>query len=226
MPTTLTPRSRPVKQMPILHLVSIVLLLLGAACSGAAGPASPPVVSSPASAAAPASLTAPMPVPAPPGPPAHWVRTNVRTNVFRPQYDPSARADDTTALNGDRVPFAVYLNSIHNRIHPIFAGEYLASLDSLAKSHPLNQPLSTHLDIVLNKDTGRIVRMGVTKSSGAPAFDIVALSAVHRAQPFGQAPDIIASPDGNVYVHGEFHRDPFDACSTRNAWPFILKSAP
>jgi hypothetical protein len=68
--------------------------------------------------------------------------------------------------------------------------------------------------------------MGVTRASGITAFDVVALNSINRAQPFGKAPDAIVSPDGNVYLHWEFHRDPFDACTTRNARPFILKSAP
>jgi hypothetical protein len=68
--------------------------------------------------------------------------------------------------------------------------------------------------------------MGVTKASGVTAFDIVALNSVQRASPYGKAPDAIVSPDGNVYLHWEFHRDPFDACTTRNARPFLLKSAP
>jgi hypothetical protein len=55
---------------------------------------------------------------------------------------------------------------------------------------------------------------------------VAALSSVDRAGPFGKAPEIIASPDGNVYLHWEFHRDPFDACTTRNARPFLLKNAP
>jgi len=141
-------------------------------------------------------------------------------------YEPAVELGNTTALNAARVPFATYLNTIHNRVHPIFAEEFLAALDSLPKGHTLNQNLITHLEIVLNKDTGKIVRMGVTKASGTTAFDIAALASVDRAGPFGKAPDIIASPDGNVYLHWEFHRDPFDACTTRNARPYILKNAP
>ena len=34
------------------------------------------------------------------------------------------------------------------------------------------------------------------------------------------------SPDGKVYLHWEFHRDRNDACSTRNAFPYLLKAAP
>ena len=141
-------------------------------------------------------------------------------------YEPSVELGNTTALNAAQAPFATYLNTIHNRIHPIFAEEYLASLDSLSRSHQLNQDLITHLEIVVSRDSGKVVRLGVTKTSGATAFDIAALASVDRAGPFGRAPDIIGSPDGNVYLHWEFHRDPHDACTTRNARPFILKHAP
>jgi hypothetical protein len=142
-------------------------------------------------------------------------------------YEPVVQLDNVTSLNAARSPFATYLVTIHNRIHPIFAERDLEALNGLPKSHPLNDPkLYTSLEIVLAKDTGKIVRMGVTKPSGITAFDMQALSSVDAAGPFGKAPDIIASPDGNVYLHWEFHRDPFDACTTRNARPFILKSAP
>jgi hypothetical protein len=45
---------------------------------------------------------------------------------------------------------------------------------------------------------------------------------VQRASPFGPAPSAIISPDGNVYLHWEFHRDEVYACSTMNARPFLL----
>ncbi|MFO0756149.1 MAG: TonB C-terminal domain-containing protein [Byssovorax sp.] len=142
-------------------------------------------------------------------------------------YDPSVKPGNQTALNAARVPFASYINAIHNRIHPIFAEEFLASLDAMPKGTAMAAAnLVTHVEIVLSKDQGRVVRLGVTKASGVTAFDVVALDAVNRAQPFGKAPDTIVSPDGNVYLHWEFHRDPFDACSTRNASPFLLASAP
>ncbi len=142
-------------------------------------------------------------------------------------YEPSVKLDNVTALNAARSPFATYLNTIHNRLHPIFAEEWLAFLDGLPKNSPLNDmTLVTNLEIVLDKDTGKIVRMGVTKPSGYTMYDVAALNAVDRAGPYGKAPDIIASPDGNVYLHWEFHRDPFDACTTRNARPFLLKTAP
>jgi hypothetical protein len=139
-------------------------------------------------------------------------------------YVPNVELANTTSLNAAAQPFATYKVTIHNRIHPIFAEEFLAFLDGLPKDHALNANLVTVLEIVLDKDTGRVVDMGVTKPSGMTAFDIAALNAVDRAQPFGKAPDLIASPDGRVYFHWEFHRDPVDACTTRNAYPYILKN--
>jgi hypothetical protein len=142
-------------------------------------------------------------------------------------YVPSVKPGNQTALNAARSPFASYLNLVHNRLHPIFADQFLGSLDELPGSHPLNgTELVTHLEIVLDREEGRIQRMGVTRTSGVTAFDVAALSAVDRAQPFGAPPREIVSPDGNVYFHWEFFRNPQYACSTYFAHPFILKTAP
>ncbi len=141
-------------------------------------------------------------------------------------YIPSVKLGNQTALNTARVPFARYLNLVHNRIHPIFADEFLGSLDALPANHPLRQPdLSTWLEIAVSQSEGRLVKMGVVKSSGLTAFDVGALESVNRAAPFGPAPVEIMSPDGNVYLHWEFHQYPY-ACGTFNARPFILKGAP
>ena len=112
-------------------------------------------------------------------------------------YEPSVKLGNQTSLNAARVPFATYINAIHNRLHPIFAEEFLASLDNLPTSHALNQNLVTHIEIVLSKDDGRIVADGRHQARAAmTAFDIVALNSVSRASPFGKAPDAIVSPDG------------------------------
>jgi hypothetical protein len=142
-------------------------------------------------------------------------------------YVPSVKPGNQTALNTARVPFAGYLNTVHNRLHPIFADSFLASLDSLPGSHPMNRPdIRTHLEIVLSQDDGRVVRMGVTRTSGVTAFDIAALESVQRGSPYGPPPREIVSPDGNVYFHWEFHRNPYYACSTYFARPYILKGKP
>lgn len=141
-------------------------------------------------------------------------------------YVSSVKPGNQTALNSARVPFASYLVSIHNRIHPIFADNFLDSLDGLPGGHPLNSPkLHTRLEIVLSRE-GRLVRMGVVRTSGITAFDIAALDSVQRASPFGPAPTAIISTDGNVYLHWEFHRDHVLACSTQNARPFMLNVPP
>jgi hypothetical protein len=141
-------------------------------------------------------------------------------------YVPSVRPGNQTALNTAASAFAGYLNAIHNRIHPIFADSFLGSLDNLPASHPMNdQSLSTEIEIILDQESGNVVRMGVTKFSGITAFDIAALDSVKRAAPFGAPPHEIVSPDGNVYLHWEFHRNS-EACSTFNARPFILKAQP
>lgn len=142
-------------------------------------------------------------------------------------YVPTVRIGDATALNAARVPFATYLNSIHNRIHPIFADSFLVSLDRLPASSPLNnQDMHTELEIALSQDDGHIVRMGVTKTSGVTAFDIGALESVQRASPFGTPPKSIVSWDGRVYLHWEFWRNPYYACSTYFARPLIRRVSP
>jgi len=140
-------------------------------------------------------------------------------------YVSSVKPGNQTALNTARSPFATYLNAIHLRIHPIFADSFLGSLEQLPRNHPLNDPhLMTLLEIVLAPD-GRLIRMGIVKTSGVTSFDIAALDAVDRAQPFGPAPQEIISGDGRVYFHWEFHRDEVFACSTAGARPYLLPAA-
>lgn len=142
-------------------------------------------------------------------------------------YVPSVKPGNTTALNTAASPFATYLNEIHNRIHPIFADDFLGSLSRLPASDPMNRPeLKAEVEIVVSKTDGSLVRRGLTKSSGILQFDVSALASVDRAAPFGPPPAAIVSPDGNVYLHWEFYRNPDYACSTYFAHPFILKSAP
>lgn len=142
-------------------------------------------------------------------------------------YNSTVKPGNQTALNTARVPFATYLNQIHNRLHPIFADSFLASLDGLPADHPLNKPdMRTNLEIILDKGEGKIVKMGITRSSGSTVFDVAALESVQNAAPFGTPPSAIVSPDGNVYLHWEFYRNPYYACSTYFARPFILKGAP
>jgi TonB family protein len=152
-----------------------------------------------------------------------WIASNFeRWRSAIENYVSTVKPGNQTALNTAQVPFASYLNGMHNRIHPIFADNFLGSLDGLPREHPLNNPkLITRLEIVVTRD-GHLLKMGIVRTSGITAFDIAALDSVNRAQPFGPAPSAIVSPDGNVYLHWEFHRDEVYACSTMNARPFLL----
>ncbi len=142
-------------------------------------------------------------------------------------YDPSVKLGNQTSLNAARKVYAGFLNHVHNRIHPVFAEEFLDSLDRVARKDTLNDTqLIAHVEIVLRKEDGAITRMGITRNSGSTVFDAAALESIQRASPYGRAPDPIVSPDGLVYLHWEFHRDPHDACSSRNARPYLLASAP
>ncbi len=144
------------------------------------------------------------------------------------EHEPAVRADNIAALGDAREPFARYLVGMHQRIHPIFTDQYLASLEASpsAPGHALDKAAYTELELVLHKTTGNIALMSVRKSSGSPEFDVAALESVDHAAPFGPAPDVIASPDGKVYVHWQFHRDPVVGCSPINVRPFKLKRAP
>ncbi|MFW5740483.1 MAG: hypothetical protein ACOC1F_08965 [Myxococcota bacterium] len=142
-------------------------------------------------------------------------------------YVSSVRPGNQTALNTARVPFATYLVRIHNRLHPVFADTFLASLDALPFDNPINDyKLFARLEIVVDPEHGRIIKMGIIKTSGITAFDVGALDSVQRSGPFGKAPSAIVSSDGNVYLHWEFHRNPIYACSTMNARPYILNRPP
>jgi TonB family protein len=155
-----------------------------------------------------------------------WAASNFdRWRTAIENYVSSVKPGNQTALNTAAVPFASYLSGMHNRIHPIFSDSFVDSLDSLPPSHPMNdQHLFTRLEIVLTRQ-GHLRKMGVVRTSGITAFDIAALDAVDRAQPFGPAPGAIVSPDGNVYLHWEFHRDEL-RCSTAGARPFVLAAPP
>lgn len=175
----------------------------------------------------------PLPLPAPSSSTATprdgartWGATPDRWRTALDGYVSVVRPGNQTPLNAARVPFATYLNAMHNRIHPIFTGSFLRSLHSLPPDDPLNdEHLVTFLEIVLTEE-GHLKQLGVIRTSGITAFDIAALDAVDRAQPFGQAPSAIQSADGNVYVQWEFHRHEVYACSTMGSRPFILSGSP
>ncbi len=140
-------------------------------------------------------------------------------------YVPNVQPGNQNNLGTAASPFATYLAKIHNRLHPIFAEGFLDGLDDLGPTNALNdRNLVTKMEIVLRPD-GTIHHLGIVKHSGVTAFDVAALDSVDRAAPFGNAPNVIVSPDGLVYLHWEFYRNDM-RCATVNAYPYILKGPP
>lgn len=141
-------------------------------------------------------------------------------------YVPDVKEGNQTSLNAARVPFASYINRMHNQIHPIFADGFLASLDGHPDARLADMKLFTHVEIVLDGATGKLVKAGIVRPSGVTALEVAALRSLEEASPYGKAPEVIVSPDGRVYVHWEFYRDPFFACTSQFAHPYLLKLPP
>lgn len=141
-------------------------------------------------------------------------------------YVPQVKEGNQTSLNAARVPFAAYINRMHNQIHPIFAEGFLASLDENPDPRLQDLTLVTHLEIILEGATGKLVTVGIVRPSGVTALEVAALHSIEKAAPFGMAPDAIWSPDGRVYLHWEFYRNPFFACTSQFAHPYMLKGSP
>jgi TonB family protein len=133
------------------------------------------------------------------------------------------RLDRLLPIGPVALPFAKFVNGMHARLHSVFADRFLESLEGLPATHPMSDPeLYARLEIAIDNQ-GRVVKLGVVRTSGLPAFDMAALESVDRAQPFDRPPSEVLSADGNVYVHWIFYRDPVCACSTLGARPYLLR---
>jgi TonB family protein len=154
-----------------------------------------------------------------------WSDVDVRQRqAALENYTPSVRVDQMPALNANHFPVDPYLKGIHERIHPIFALDYLPYLEACPTTDPRNdQNLRTRLELVLSGGGGALIKAGVIRSSAVKEFDAATLETIQRASPFGAAPSEIVSADGNVYLHWEFHRNPIPACSTYFARVYQLQ---
>jgi hypothetical protein len=135
---------------------------------------------------------------------------------------PSPLTPDRQLPLGDPnyLAWAQFLNTIHDRVHPLFARGYLRSLDGLPPENPLADfSLQVQVELHLVPKTGEIQRLGVRRSSGVREFDIAALSAFLRAFPV-PFPEALSSSDGYAYVLWDLSRDPQIGCSTAGAHPF------
>ncbi len=200
--------------MLVRILAAAALSCLALACGGPPAEQAPTVARAPV----PASVASPQIAgkqPWQPPDPARWTASTAGYTSF-------LRGRRQLPLGARAVAVATYLNGVHNRVHPFFGDWILSSLDRLPKDDPLNDPrLVTKLEIIFDAE-GRIVRMGVARASGNSVFDLAAVDAFDRAQPFPSPPPEVLSSDGHVYVSWELHRDEVYSCSTMNARPFLL----
>jgi hypothetical protein len=119
-------------------------------------------------------------------------------------------------------PWAELLNQIHERVHRLFADQYLVSLDSLPSASPLqDQSLYAQLELHIVQRTGELATIGLRRSSGVPEFDVAALIAFSKAFPLPIA-DGLASLNGKAYITWEVRRDRL-ACTTLHAHPYRLE---
>src|SRR5689334_3505828 len=114
--------SRGVPSLDAVCSTALVALAFAAACSGVSAPAQ--VVAAPqprkVAVAAPEAVAIANAEPAAPPAPMEPRR------VAEGSYEPSVRLGNQLSLNAARVPFAAYINMMHNRLHPIFAEELLS----------------------------------------------------------------------------------------------------
>jgi TonB family protein len=194
---------------------TFVALLL-ASCGAEASPPS----HAPDTAFTPVALSRPPP---PPAPALVLDAKSERWTSALDGYVPVVAKGNQRQLVALRA-FAVYVNGMHQHMHPLFAeGFLMKELEPLGHGDPRNDVrLITRVEIVVGAD-GQIAKMGVVKSSGVVGFDVGVLESVHASAPFAPVPPELLSSDGRLYVHWDFHRDPVISCSTINAMPYRLE---
>lgn len=141
-------------------------------------------------------------------------------------YQSVIKPSNLRPIGDAAVPFANYLDQLHRKLHPFFAEGFLVAADGRPVGDAVHdRSLRATVELVIDGETGRIVRRGIVDTSGLTFFDAGTLMSIERAAPYGQAPPAIRSPDGNVYLHWELRRDTM-ACSTLGIHPYLLKSPP
>ncbi|MEM6956462.1 MAG: TonB C-terminal domain-containing protein, partial [Myxococcota bacterium] len=124
--------------------------------------------------------------------------------------------------NAAESPFASYIAAMHRKIHVCFH-RFLDGLPTAQSNALSDANLHTRLEIVLNSD-GSIEQIGIVRSSGQINYDYGTYNAIVRAAPFNAPPEAIRSPDGLVYLHWDFLRQP-PFCHQSHARPYILSAA-
>jgi hypothetical protein len=120
--------------------------------------------------------------------------------------------------NEKRQAWARVLNAFHGRVHPLFADEYLATLEGLPPTADVNrQQVVTVAEVTLGGDGG-LVDVTPLRRSGIEAFDEAVLSSVRRGAPYVAPPPSLLV-GGRVRFRYAFAREPMISCSAITAAP-------
>jgi hypothetical protein len=139
-------------------------------------------------------------------------------------YRTEANSGRPVAWEGAEGELNAYLDNVHACVHAAFADSFLPSLAALPKEHALSDPsLEATVELVIDGESGALVKEGIVSSSGVPEFDAAALAAFEHAFPLAPPPASTLSSDGRLYVTWELHRQPEEACRREQARPWKLR---
>ncbi|MDD5309191.1 MAG: TonB C-terminal domain-containing protein [Deltaproteobacteria bacterium] len=131
------------------------------------------------------------------------------------------RPDNQEPMGARQKVFRSYLEFVHDRIHVIFADEFLGSLSSLSPTDPLNDMDLMALVEFEILGSGEVNEARVVRSSGLTVFDAAAVSSIYGSSPVRPPPRDIMSYNERVYLRWGFYRNA-RKCGPFNAEPYIL----
>jgi len=104
---------------------------------------------------------------------------------------------------------AEYFNTVHAKLHPVFADTFLPSRTSEPSD---GESLRVQVNLQIEQREGILQRMTIAKTSGVAEFDAAAMEAFLLVFPI-PAPVEITAANGLVYVTWYMRNDPRQACS-------------
>jgi TonB family protein len=154
-----------------------------------------------------------------------WAKIWQRVRGFLENFIPEVRPGTHTALNARRHAFAAYIARAHRKIHSQWGYGLWHNFRDLPDPEgrsPYYSSVYARLEIKLDKK-GRVVRVGLVKTSGHNSFDGGAMASVLAAAPFGPPPSEMVSGDGITYLHWNFYQDGRQ-CWTNDVQVFVKES--
>jgi hypothetical protein len=141
-----------------------------------------------------------------PGGSAKWRKIWQRVQGFLENFIPEVQPGTHTALNAQKSAFAAFIAAAHRKIHVQWGFGLWNSFRTLGSYHPGYNAVYNRLEIKLNR-RGKVLRIGLVRTSGRTDFDGATMASVLASAPFGKPPESMVSRDGIVYVHWTFFQD-------------------